>query len=349
MSKIVAIGDPHIKLDNFDEFNIFEESLHNLIDRETPDLIVVLGDVLHYHEKIFTPCLNRAYQFIKRLGEKTQTFVLVGNHDMINNQQFLTENHWMNSLKKVCYDKVVIVDKVIRYSDLIFCPYVFPGRFEEALLTLEDYDYRGASIIFAHQEFKGCKMGAIISEGGDVWGGEEEKNCPLVISGHVHLNQWVGSRVYYTGSALQHAFGESEKNIIAVIECGGRDNIKIREVDLNLPRKRIIAAAPDTLDKVASKVLDRLKEYGGDKIRVTVNGTQDEFKLLKTTEPYKKLVKEGIKVVFKQRSVNLEALVVGSSKPSADDDFFSILRNLVTEGGDPDLYKIYEKFIYLHK
>lgn len=346
MTKILSIGDPHIKLDNFDEFNLFEESLHTLIDLENPDLIVVLGDILHYHEKIFTPCLNRAYRFLKRLGEKTKTFVLVGNHDMINNQQFLTENHWMNSLKKVCGDRVIIVDKVKRYNDLMFCPYVFPGRFKEALCTLEDYDYGDASVIFAHQEFKGCKMGAIISEEGDDW--DDTKETPLVISGHVHLNQWVGKKVYYTGSALQHAFGESEKNIIAIVDVNAKDNVNIREVDLNLPRKRIIAADTKTLDKVAEKVLDKLKKSDcKDKIRITLNGTQEEFKIVKSTENYKKLVKEGVKVVFKQKTVKLDESV--GSQTLGEQDFFSILRNLVVEESDPELYKIYEKFIYLHK
>jgi DNA repair exonuclease SbcCD nuclease subunit len=343
MTKIIAIGDPHIKLDNFDEFNLFEESLHHLIDNELPDLIVVLGDILHYHEKIFTPCLNRAYHFIKKLGEKTKTFVLVGNHDMINNQQFLSQNHWMNSLKKKhpeIEENIVIVDTVVRYSNFVFCPYVFPGRFTEALRTLDDYDYTLASVIFAHQEFRGCKMGAITSEEGDLW---EDSKLPLVVSGHVHLNQWVGDKVYYTGSALQHAFGESERNIIAVITVKDKDNINIREIDLELPRKKIISTDVYNLDKVADRVLNKIKKgITLDKIKISISGSVDEFKNLKTTENYKKLVKEGVKVVFKQKQIKNSGV---EHQEIVDDNFSEILRKLIIDGGDVELYKIYEKFI----
>lgn len=328
INKIIAIGDPHIKLDNFEQFNLFERSLHDLIDREYPDLIVVLGDVLHYHEKVFTPCLNRAYEFIKKLGEKVKTMVLVGNHDMINNQQFLTENHWMNPLK--CQEGITIVDRVIRVEDLIFCPYVFPGRFEEALKTL-DYDYTQASLIFAHQEFKGCKMGAIVSDTGDDW----LDTNPLVISGHVHANQWVGKKVYYCGSALQHAFGESEKNIIAVIKQGG-DIPQITEIDLNLPRKKILSCDVGEIDKVIEKIKQHQKH---DQIRVSVTGSVEEFKTLKTTSKYKKLVKDGICVVFKQKQLKVDVELA-----EGEEDFGGILKKLVKEDC-PKMYKIYEKFI----
>ena len=38
--------------------------------------------------------------------------LLVGNHDYINNQQFLTNNHWMNAMKD--WNNVTIIDKVIK-------------------------------------------------------------------------------------------------------------------------------------------------------------------------------------------------------------------------------------------
>ena len=46
------------------------------------------------------------------MSEITMTYILVGNHDMINNQQFLTDNHWMNGLKQ--WDNIVIVDHPVQ-------------------------------------------------------------------------------------------------------------------------------------------------------------------------------------------------------------------------------------------
>lgn len=247
--KIIAIGDPHIKSDNITEYSLFEDRLHNLLDIQQPNFVVILGDVLHHHEKLYTPSLNRAIDFIRNIGEKYKTFVLVGNHDMINNQQFLSENHWMNSIK-LWNKNIQIVDKLVEYIEdgykFILCPYVYPGRFKEALNSNPNITWNDAKIIFAHQEFKGCKMGAIISETGDEW----DENLPMVISGHVHMNQWVGKNVYYSGSALQHAFGESERNVIPVIYGLDREEIKIEEVDLDLPRKKIVSVDMDNIEKL---------------------------------------------------------------------------------------------------
>lgn len=323
--RIIVIGDPHIKLDNFPEFKEFEIKLQELIDSFKPDFIVVLGDLLHYHEKIFTPCLNKAHKFLLSLSQKAKTFVLVGNHDMINNQQFLSENHWMNPIKTLS-ENLTIVDKVVIYENFIFTPYVFPGRFKEALETVE-YNYRSANIIFAHQEFKGCKMGAIVSESGDEW----DQTLPLVISGHVHQNQWIGDNIFYTGSALQHAFGESERNIIATIVFNNREDIKIEEVDLNLPRKKIIST---DIDKIGKLKLDSKTQ---DKIKISIRGTVEEFKSFKTSLEYKKMVKDGIKIVFKQKTYDNEKVL--------DENFDNILKHLILNTKDDKLYKIYEKFI----
>jgi len=130
-----------------------------------------------------------------------------------NNQQFLTDNHWLNCLKK--WKNVVIVDRPVTETIddelFVFCPYVFPGRFTEALNTL-DIDWKNASGIFAHQEFAGCKMGAIVSVEGDKW----PVDNPYVISGHIHSKQIIQENIYYTGSAMQHAFGESEKKYCCI-------------------------------------------------------------------------------------------------------------------------------------
>lgn len=185
----------------------------------------------------------------------SKTYVLVGNHDYISNQQFLTNKHWMNGMKK--WDNTVIVDTVmtetINNEKFVFCPYVPPGRLTEALDTLGT-EWRDASCIFAHQEFSGCKMGAIISVEGDKW----PLTNPHVVSGHIHSRQIPQENVYYTGSAMQHAFGESEKNIIGYLTFSQK-NYKRDEINLELPRKKIVYMdvesiedyqVPETEDKI---------------------------------------------------------------------------------------------------
>ena len=65
--QIVAIGDTHFKVDNM---NIVDKLIEEIVSKLTllkPDLIVLLGDILHDHERLHTLALNRALDFINKL------------------------------------------------------------------------------------------------------------------------------------------------------------------------------------------------------------------------------------------------------------------------------------------
>jgi len=339
---ILCIGDPHIQVNNIPEVDLFIERLINLATEKQPDLIVILGDVLHTHERLHTTALNKAYEMIDNMRLISKTYVLVGNHDMCNNQQFLTENHWLSGMKE--WENTIIVDKVMTETidgeKFVFCPYVSPGRFEEALNTM-DGDWKDASCIFAHQEFAGCKMGAIISVEGDKWSLE----YPHVVSGHIHSRQIPQENVYYTGSAMQHAFGESEKNIIAYLTVQDREYERT-EVDLQLPRKKIIYMDVEDLDDYQISDTE-------DKIKVTLTGNYDQFKALKKTKKYKNMLDQGVKVVFKPKKLKKKKHIDedGQEVESVDEvqssetDFKTILNSIVNEKRNPYLVQAYELIV----
>lgn len=326
--KILFIGDPHIQVSNLPEVEIFMERMINLATERDPDLIIIAGDLLHTHERLHTLALNKAYEMVNDMRLIAKTYVLVGNHDYIQNQQFLTSNHWMTALKE--WENTVIVDEVvsetIRGEKFVFVPYVPPGRFEEALNTFGG-EWRDASCIFAHQEFAGCKMGAIVSVEGDKW----PLTNPQVISGHIHSKQTPQPNIYYSGSAMQHAFGESEKNIIACLtfDNGSYSN---EEVDLGIPRKRIVYMDVESME-------DYSVPDTKDKIKVTLTGSYEQFKALKRTKKYKDLIKGGTKVVFKPKKL------VSQRVTEKGANFKSILNRLVMEEKDPYLNQAYELIV----
>lgn len=334
---ILFIGDPHFQISNIQEVDLFLEKIINLATKKNPDIIVIAGDILHTHERLHTLALNKAYELIDNMRKITKTYVLVGNHDYINNQQFLTNNHWMNGLKE--WNNTIIVDNVIKETNnnekFIFVPYVPPGRFEEALKTLKD-EWINASCIFAHQEFAGCKMGAIVSIEGDKW---DIKN-PIVISGHIHSKQQPQKNIYYSGSAMQHAFGESEKNIIAFFSFT-KDQYELEEIDLELPRKKIVYMNVEEIDTYNIPETE-------DQIKVTLKGDYNEFKAVKKTKKYKNLVDKGVKVVFKPQKEkviqnNTEEKV--ESNNTTDTSFNKILSNIINEQKNPYLLQSYELII----
>ena len=311
--KYLVIGDPHFKTSNIPDIDVFITQTLELVKLECPDLIIVLGDVLHEHERLHTIPLNKAYDFIKSLAVSTKTFILVGNHDMINNQQFLNSNHWMNAMKS--WSNVIIVDTPQHHyiNDTQFitlCPYVSNGRFREALDTTignsHSFDWKQSIVIFAHQEFKGCKMGAIESQTGDEW----SLDLPPVISGHIHHNQiLMDGHIYYPGAAMQHAYGDP-KNVLVMIEFeNSSDSDQIynkREIDLNMKKKRIVYKALEDIDQV-----DLSKLMNGDDIKLTLRGNYDDFKIFRKTQKYKELSDAGIKIVHK----NIVPIATDTSDP----------------------------------
>lgn len=327
--KIIAIGDPHFQTDNIPEVSLFIVKIEELVKRETPDLIVILGDVLHTHERIHTSPLNKAYEFIDKMRNVAETIILVGNHDFIQNMQFQTTNHWMNGLKE--WKNVSVIDKAtfrtVNGYSFIFCPYVPPGRFMEALESLQK-PIQSIDCIFAHQEFAGCKMGAIVSIEGDKWSNE----FPQVISGHIHSKQKINTNIYYPGSAMQNAFGESEVNVIPVIEWETPKTIySLREEQLGLPRKKIIYTDINNIEDIKQPETD-------DKIKITVSGVYDEFKAFKKTKKYKDLINKGVKVVFKAKQKENE-------QKTTETDFHKILYSLISEEDNPILTKMFERIV----
>lgn len=98
--KFLAIGDIHIKLDNLLEIAKLTDEIVSLIHQHQPDYVILLGDILHTHERIHTNCLNQAADLFRKCSTLLPTYVLVGNHDYISNSQFLTSEHWMNPFKE---------------------------------------------------------------------------------------------------------------------------------------------------------------------------------------------------------------------------------------------------------
>ena len=380
--KILFIGDPHIQTTNLPEVDILLEKLIHLIITTKPNFIVLGGDVLDSHEKLYTLALNKAIDFMKTLAEHAHLYVLVGNHDYIKNQEFLSNNHWMYAIKNF-HPNVTIVDRVItvqsenvvqngvqnniKNGTYWFCPYVPNGRFEEALQTNTKLDYRtDPIIIFAHQEFFGCKMGAFNSIDGDHW----KTSLPLVISGHIHNRQKPQDNIFYPGASLQQAFGESDKNIVAMImveESGASINIK--EIDLQLPRKRTeyISANDFTPDEI-EKISDRFTQAKDkkDKTKLVITGDDNDFKTIKQSREYKNLVEDGMKIVFKPKiqkksitslsslssMIDNTILSEKNDEPKNDEPkndepkYIKILNQLVASDNDRYLYSAYQRIVH---
>jgi predicted phosphodiesterase len=347
---MLIIGDMHVKESNIPEVDLFMERILVLAQEKEPDIIVMLGDSLDTFERVHSTALNKACEIIDNLRKIALVIHIVGNHDA-GSTSFLTTNHWMNALKE--WENVIVVDKVTTHTinkmTFTFCPYVPVGRFEEALNTLEEFDWKKSKCIFAHQEFSGFKMGSIVSESGDKW----STSYPPIISGHIHLNQ-TRKNIYYTGSSMQDSFDTSTKNIIAYVtfthtkeKTKKSPPYELEEIDLCLPRKKIDHIDIEDVDDYELPD-DETDKKLQDKIKVSITGNYQDFKALKKTKKYKDMIKKGVKVVFKPKKIDVGESVSNITKTldidkiSNETAFSTILGEIIHSQKDSFLYQAYE-------
>lgn len=314
---VLFIGDVHVKFSNLKDLDKLESKM---LEMKDVSFIVVAGDILDTHEKIHSLLMNRAYKLIKNLRTVAPVYVLVGNHDYINNQQFLTDNHWMNGMKE--WDLIRVVDYPLRLEGssgqaFALVPYVPPGRLVEAL---DKINWKDCACVFAHQEVKNCKMGCIRSMDGDTWDAE----WPMLVSGHIHERQNVGDNVLYPGSALNHAFGSDNQGISVLTFT---DNVMSEErVDIGLEKKSIIY-------EDVTKVEDIPEEKLVARNKLCLSGKPKDIKAFKKTKEYADIKKKGIKVAFKV-TASEEANATKTMVP-----FSVILNELIADERDGDLEK----------
>jgi len=245
--KILVIGDEHFENKNDTETSQMCDSIYRVVLEQNPNIIVSLGDSLHQHSNIHMAPLRKATNFFHRLSQMCEhLYILIGNHDRPNNMTFLTDESPFLACKM--WPNTTIVDKVHidETNKLVFIPYVPIGRFMEALKTvnIDENNISNYKLYFAHQEFKGCKMGAITSLNGDEW----HPSWPMCISGHIHDYQMPQENLLYPGTPIQLGYGTSPAKGVLLFNMG--DEIKEENfIDLDVPRKIIVHLSPEQLLK----------------------------------------------------------------------------------------------------
>lgn len=308
---ILIVGDAHYTVNNSALTRLFENKILEIIQKYQITNVILLGDYHDTWDRIVSPVFNRLFKFFNKLSTSVQVVYIVGNHDLINNTQFCTEEHFFNGFKIL--PNVTIVDKptIVRIKNRNFAcvPYVANGRFQEAVSLLTDpYD-----VIFCHQEFQGANFGHRLSGSVDAW----LKTQPLVISGHIHKKQWLQSNIYYPGSPHDTDFGgDTEEKTVAILD----DNLKLVEIPTNLPTKKTIILPVEDFEQWEMPH-DPLSQ-----IRVYVTGSVD--KLVAVHKKFRKIIPNNIKVIY---SPNKEERQEVLQKERSTKTFLSALMQMIAE------------------
>lgn len=329
---ILVIGDPHFKVCNAKEMTSLCDQIIELVKTRHPDFIVILGDTLDRHESIHMSPLCQSVEFLRQLQDLSFLYVIIGNHDRKNNRDFLSDEHPFTALKYWNNTQIIDVVKIIKITKnqkkykFTMVPYVYPGRFMEALDTVSKWE--NSTCIFCHQEFEGAQMGPVISIDGDKW----SPTLPYIISGHIHDYHKVHDNILYVGTPIQHKFGDSDDKIIIFLtidqKITNHDNCIYEKIALKLPLKKIIHL------NVADVPTFRLQNNIDAKIYIT--GTSSEIKCIMKHKNITKWKKRGMKIIYKD-------IPLSTSIPQTKikENFTTLLFNNIKN--NPDLSSLFDE------
>jgi DNA repair exonuclease SbcCD nuclease subunit len=331
MSKVLVIGDLHLKERNAFETNLLLKKIYEEAQRELPDFIVLLGDTLDKHEIIHLDPFIRAVKFLEKLIENFKVFLLIGNHDLRNSNQYFSSEHAFYPLKNKS-SNLVIVDEFTCYQfkgiNFLFFPFLPDNRFLEAYK--ENWDLNNSNaVIFAHQRFKGTDPGSFEVE-------EWPKEFPLLISGHIH-QRTVRNNLIYVGTPMQHSFDEEINKSFSVFTFNSSKDFSERLVQTGITKLKTLTF--DFKDLEAN--LDFInKEISRFTVRLVILANKAEKNLLMKKKYFKDLIKQKVKIVFKYKEAS--SLLVPEK---INKSFLETLESRLEQENDPEFANFASKVL----
>lgn len=368
----LAIGDPHIKTKEIEYTDLMIAEIIQIAMDTRPDFIVVLGDTLHTHDTIRGNPLSRAVEFLRELRKISFLILLIGNHDLRNNQVFIAEGdtaeHPFTALHE--WDNTIVCDvaKTFTFKGVTFCgvPYVPNGKYREAI---KDVDSSVIRAFFSHQEFRGVKytLDGDASEDGDLWSLDD----PLNICGHIHEAQILGKRhptdtlgnLIYVGTPIQQDHGANPDKGISIFTfpCNANDpefspygftydRIQLKTTPLRV-QYRIPASDIETLTRVYNELLEITTGTGSGRLQLTkirLSGTTSELQAIGNT-PLIKDLRRMKNTVVTSEPINVAPVTILKTHVSEEDRTFERLIEIMLENEEPEVRGLYHKLFPARK
>lgn len=179
--------------------------LANIIDEEKPDLIINLGDTFDQHT-VSSYDIDVASEFFKCFRYiNIPHLVLVGNHEMIN--QDFNAIELLGNINNI----TVISEPCTINTNLVLCNSQEPNM-ELAFYPYCDYndilDLPKGKYLFSHLDIQGSKIrGSIVLENGIE--PTSLKQYDLVFNGHIHKSSTMNN-IFNVGSVTTHSFSDDD-------------------------------------------------------------------------------------------------------------------------------------------
>jgi len=287
MIRLLLVGDPHLKKYKQHEYLPMIEQIVGHAERLKPDGVALMGDLLDAHDTIDLTAQCDAQRLVFELSQRLQlrTIVLVGNHDRINNSEYLTKYSSLYGLSYTPQIELIDQPKIIDLKGIKIgaVPYIPTGRYEEAIRgTGEEEQWRAVRLNLTHQDWRGSVYNGQVSTEGD------ESLTPEIptYNGHIHDYGRPRTHILNIGAPRQIAFGENEDKALVLLIISPNPSIAIIEerIPLDLPKRRILKLSVEEARKWLPKDNDnslyKLEVVGGS---AAIEGfiRSDHWKMLK--------------------------------------------------------------------
>lgn len=327
----LTIGDLHFKKNNVIEQSKLRSEIFYLIEKYSFDFVVFLGDHLHDNDKVNTTLLTEVIKLFKDVSKLCETIILIGNHDRVNNSDFLGDVHAFTALHE--WNNVHIIDTTkkikIKNMEILCVPYVPTGRFFDAIDILGDHKeiIKDTDLVLAHQEFYGLKFGGMLNEDGDKW----PENYPLVISGHIHQNIKIQENIHYTGAPLYFEYGESDTRGLTVYKYEN-GIFKDKQYELSFGKKDIkkFVSTKSLIEFLENKIDKNNEILDLHLIKLHITDTYENINLFKN---YIKKYPININRLMKINNVVIQYNIINSIKEidvKESTNFYSIVQNSIS-------------------
>ena len=312
--KYFVVGDIHIKPKHHERSVKLVDELIKTAQTKKPDKIILLGDVLDGADIIHSNCLLQLSRLLTELAKVSTVYLLMGNHDASTPHIVMPENHSLQCFKSL--SNVIVVDKPLKISESVFAlPYLPPG-------TFWDYVPSKCKLAFCHQEFEG----AVFDSGEASTKGDPIRDDTLVIAGHIHQEQRLGT-VWYVGTPAQTRFGESSNKHVYLLDVDEESGTysEVERIRLSVPRFISHTYQLGTGTK-------NIKLSADDIHRAIVTGMPSEILAFKKSKEYSDVLETfggNVRFNFKKE----EHIVEESSEKKVFVNYQTLLSSMAKENG----------------
>jgi len=238
MIKIAHMADIHIRnLKYHKEYKAIFEQLYEKLKEEQVDIIYVGGDLAHTKTQLSPEYFDLCSDFLTKLGDITDTYVILGNHDG-------------NLRTAHRQDAVTPITEALQHPSVHLLKnsgetIVHPGIVFNVLSIFDEdnwidpTDPEAINIAFYHGSITGCKTDI----GWTMQHGEKDvtifEEFDFAMLGDIHkTNQALDEegRVRYCGSLVQQNHGETNDKGFLVWEIEDKDDFTVRHIKLDNPK-----------------------------------------------------------------------------------------------------------------